>query len=126
MRIGSFPNVNICYPLIKTLAHMRNKRWIKENLTLQNLKFLASKSDPITMFSFCYEQLFSTMVLGSGAGLTLPDPGIFITSKAQGGGGFCPPSKMRNIAYEILKFCMYVVLVISNLSSDFQLLRVVF
>ena len=49
--------------------HMRNKRWIKENLTLQNLKFLASKPDPITMFSFCYKHLFSTMVLGSGAGL---------------------------------------------------------
>ena len=48
---------------------MRNKRWIKENLTLQNLKFLASKPDPITMFSLCFEHLFSTMVLGSGAGL---------------------------------------------------------
>ena len=59
-------------------------------------------------------------------GLTLPDPGIFITSKAQGGADSAPPSKMRNIAYEILKFCMYVVLVISNLFSDFQLLRVVF
>ena len=59
----------MCYPLNMVLVHMRNKRWIKENLTLQNLKFLASKPDPITMFSFCYEHLFSTMVLGSGAGL---------------------------------------------------------
>ena len=46
--------------------------------------------------------------------------------KSPGGGRILPPSKMRNIAYEILKFCIYVVLVISNLFSDFQLLRVVF
>ena len=57
------------YPLIKVLVHMRNKHWIEQNLTLQNLKFLASKPDPITMFSLCFEHLFSTMVLGSGAGL---------------------------------------------------------
>ena len=41
--------------------------------------------------------------------LTLPDPGYFITSKAQGGADSAPPCKMRNIDYGFMKFYMYII-----------------